>query len=153
MAYNSMSLHQNHMIKGLSCRQEARLQITSLLLSMVLTYTCAIFKTTKTNKTLHQFCGSLYYYVSCHLGWSPRLLTCTCHAKHPCEDITIIPLPYTPHPIPIHPFPLPPHSHIPLPHIPLPYIPLSHIPHTPPSLYTPFPYTPYPFTHPFFPEL
>ena len=55
-----MSLHQNHMIKGLSCRQEARLQIISLLLSMVLTYTCAIFKTTKNNKTLHQFCGSLY---------------------------------------------------------------------------------------------
>src|SRR5882757_7926742 len=60
MAYNSMSLHPNHMIKGLSCRQEARLQIISLLLSMVLTYTCAIFKTTKNNKTLHQFCGSLY---------------------------------------------------------------------------------------------
>src|SRR6266404_4688733 len=60
MAYNSMSLHPNHMIKGLSCRQEARLQIISLLLSMVLTYTCAIFKTTKHHKTLHQFCGSLY---------------------------------------------------------------------------------------------
>src|SRR6266404_5826616 len=60
MAYNSMSLHPNHMIKGLSCRQEARLQIISLLLSMVLTYTCAIFKTTKNHKTLHQFCGSLY---------------------------------------------------------------------------------------------
>src|SRR6266404_4829947 len=60
MAYNSMSLHPNHMIKSLSCRQEARLQIILLLLSMVLTYTCAIFKTTKTHKTLHQFCGSLY---------------------------------------------------------------------------------------------
>src|SRR6266404_6346962 len=60
MAYISMSLHPNHMIKGLSCRQEARLQIISLLLSMVLTYTCATFKTTKNNKTLHQFCGSLY---------------------------------------------------------------------------------------------
>src|SRR6266404_5560362 len=60
MAYTSMSLHLNHMIKGLSCMQEARLQIITLLLSMVLTYTCAIFKTTKTHKTLHQFCGSLY---------------------------------------------------------------------------------------------
>src|SRR6267378_7161531 len=61
MAYNSMGLHPNHMIKGLSCIQEARLQIISLLLSMVLTYTCAIFKTTKGHKTLHQFCGSLYF--------------------------------------------------------------------------------------------
>src|SRR6266404_7256901 len=60
MAYNSMSLHPNHMIKGLSCRQEERLQIISLLLSMGLTYTCAIFKSTKHPQTLHQFCGSLY---------------------------------------------------------------------------------------------
>jgi len=27
---------------------------------MVLTYTCAIFKTMKDHKTLHQFCGSMY---------------------------------------------------------------------------------------------
>src|SRR6266404_5708192 len=71
MAYNSMSLHPNHMIKGLSCRQEARLQIISLLLNMVLTYTCAIFKTTKTYKTLHQFYGSLYNEPVDHiLVWS-----------------------------------------------------------------------------------
>ena len=72
-----MSLHPNHMIKGLSCRQEARIQIISLLLSMVLTYTCAIFKTTKNNKTLHQFCGSLYATYMC--AYMPHMCV---HIRH-----------------------------------------------------------------------
>src|SRR6267378_522894 len=83
MAYNSMSLHPNHMIKGLSCRQEARLQIILLLLSMVLTYTCAIFKTTKTHKTLHQFCGSLYPLPHIPLPHTPHSYTLLIHHFFP----------------------------------------------------------------------
>src|SRR5882762_11591484 len=79
MAYNSMRLHLNHMIKGLSCRQEARLQIISLLLSMVLTYTCAIFRTTKNHKTLHQFCVSLYILISMYLSIFRVPSCCNCN--------------------------------------------------------------------------
>ena len=70
-----MSLHPNHMIKCVSCRKEARLQLISLWLSMGLTYTCAIFKTTKHHQTLHQFCGSLYVttLLLLHLSWMVNL--------------------------------------------------------------------------------
>src|SRR5882762_10184441 len=88
MAYNSMSLHPNHMIKGLSCRQEARLQIISLLLSMVLTYTCAIFKTTKINKTLHQFCGSLYPFFNCLSKKTTSALSSSCVRGYILQSIT-----------------------------------------------------------------
>src|SRR6267378_8126465 len=60
MACISMGLHPNHVIYGLFCRQEAELQIISPLLSMILTYTCAVLNAMKNNKTLQQFCGSLY---------------------------------------------------------------------------------------------
>ena len=60
MACISMGLHPNHVIYGLFCRQEAELQIISPLLSIILTYTCAVLNTMKNNKTLQWFCGSLY---------------------------------------------------------------------------------------------
>src|SRR6266404_2562276 len=60
MACISMGLHLNHVIYGLFCRQEAELQIISPLLSIILTYTCAVLDTMKNNKTLQRFCGSLY---------------------------------------------------------------------------------------------
>src|SRR6266404_7760244 len=60
MACISMGLHPNHVIYGLFCRQEAELQIISPSLSIILTYTCAVLNTMKNNKTLQQFCGSLY---------------------------------------------------------------------------------------------
>ncbi len=55
-----MGLHPNHVIYGLFCRQEAELQIMSTLLSIILTYTCAVLNTMKNKKTLQRFCGSLY---------------------------------------------------------------------------------------------
>ncbi len=55
-----MGLHPNHVIYGLFCRQEADLQIISSILSIFLTYTCAVLNAMKNNKTLQQFCGSLY---------------------------------------------------------------------------------------------
>src|SRR5882762_6321763 len=60
MACISMGLHPNHIIYGLCCRQESELQIISPSLSIILTYTCAVLNTMKNNKTLQQFCGSLY---------------------------------------------------------------------------------------------
>ena len=53
-----MGLHPNHVIYGLFCRQEAELQIISPLLSIILTYTCAVLNAMKNNKTLQQFCGA-----------------------------------------------------------------------------------------------
>ncbi len=58
-----MGLHTNHVIYGLFCRQEAELQIMSTLLSIILTYTCAVLNTMKNNKTLQWICGSLYIHV------------------------------------------------------------------------------------------
>src|SRR6266404_1252664 len=58
MACISMGLHPNHVIYGLFCRQEAELQIISPLLSIILTYTCAVLNAMKNNKTLQQFCGA-----------------------------------------------------------------------------------------------
>ena len=55
-----MGLHPNHVIYGLFCREEAELQIISPLLSIILTYTCAVLNAMKNNKTLQRFCGSLY---------------------------------------------------------------------------------------------
>src|SRR6267378_2092450 len=60
MACISMGLHPNHVIYGLFCREEAELQIISPLLSIILTYTCAVLNAMKNNKTLQRFCGSLY---------------------------------------------------------------------------------------------
>src|SRR6266404_2598040 len=73
MACISMGLHPNHVIYGLFCRQEAGLQIMSTLLSIIITYTCAVLNAMKNNKTLQRFCGSLYM---------PRLRDTLLHEIH-----------------------------------------------------------------------
>ena len=77
-----MGLHPNHVIYGLFCRQEAELQLMSTLLSIILTYTCAVLNTMKNNKTLQWFCGSLYmlaHFFYSHLSLS--LKTWITHGK------------------------------------------------------------------------
>src|SRR6266404_7852091 len=102
---------------------------------MVLTYTCAIFKTTKGHKTLHQFCGSLYV----------KLLACIYLFN--CLFIMLnknIPLPIYPlYPFPIHSFPIYPFPINPLPLPPLPIPPLPPTP-LPPHPHPPLPLPPTP---------
>src|SRR5882757_5069350 len=92
MACISMGLHPNHVIYGLFCRQEAELQIISPLLSIILTYTCAVLNAMKNNKTLQWFCGSLYD-ISCKLvnNEQQHILQCTLRRCIP-NRVTNMPL-------------------------------------------------------------